>query len=95
MTGIEQLKNMVLRQFSNDNVSIILFGSMARGTEYFGSDVDIGILPKGEFNDDKITLLREEIEQSNIPFFVDIADFSKVDKSFLKEALKGAEFWKH
>lgn len=89
-----QIKELVTSELRNENAKIILFGSRARKKNNSFSDVDIGIIPKGKVNNDKITLLREKIENLNIPYKVEIVDFSDVSEDFKKEALKEAIIWK-
>ncbi len=92
--SIERLKECVLKFLKAENLTIILFGSRARKTETTFSDIDIGVIPKGEFDRREITLLREYVENLNIPYKVDIVDFSSVSEDFKKEAMKKAEIWK-
>lgn len=92
--SIRNLKEHVLGFLGNKNIKIVVFGSKARGDNSAFSDVDIGIIPKGEFNRNSLTLLREFIENSNIPYKVDIVDFSSTSEQFKSEALKDAEIWK-
>jgi predicted nucleotidyltransferase len=96
---VERLKERVLESLKGEDLKIILFGSRARRDNIACSDVDIGIIPKGEFDKGefdrrKLILLREGIEDLNIPYKVDIVDFSSVSEVFRREALKGAEIWK-
>src|SRR3989338_3984444 len=63
-----RLKELVINFLKDREVKIILFGSRARGHGYPFSDVDIGIVPSGELNDKELAILRERIEDSNIPF---------------------------
>ncbi len=42
----------------------------------------------------KLILLREHIEEMNIPYKVEIVDFSTVSEGFKKMALKEAVVWK-
>jgi predicted nucleotidyltransferase len=91
---ILKLKKMVIDFFKYDRVKIVLFGSRARGENYISSDVDIGIIPYGEFEEEKITLLKEKIEDLNIPYKVEIVNFTEVSKEFKQEALKDVMIWK-
>lgn len=91
---VERLKECVLESLKGEDLKIILFGSRARKDNMACSDMDIGIIPKGEFDRRKLVLLREGIEELNIPYKVDIVDFSSVSEIFRREALKGAEIWK-
>ena len=91
---ILKLKELIIDFLKYDNVKVVLFGSRARGDSYISSDVDIGIIPHEKFAKNKITLLRENVENLNIPYKVEIVDFSEVSESFRKESLKEAMVWK-
>lgn len=91
---ILKLKKMVIDLFKYDRVKIVLFGSRARRENYISSDIDIGIIPYGEFEGEKITLLKEKIENLNIPYKVEIVNFTEVSKEFKQEALKNVVIWK-
>ncbi len=89
-----RLKDMVLESLKNQNVGVVLFGSRARGDNRFYSDVDIGIIPHGAFDKTRITILREKIEESTIPYKVEIVNLEEASEDFKKEILKGAVVWK-
>lgn len=91
---IRKLKESVLGLLKDEDVKIILFGSRAREDGTALSDVDIGVIPKKKVDRKKIALLRESVEELNIPYKVDIVDFSCVGEEFKKEALKEAEIWR-
>ena len=91
---LERLKEKVLGIMKEEKVRIFVFGSRARGDQHKTSDVDIGFLPQGKWNRKKFTLLKEEIENLNIPYEVDLVDFSETSERFKKEALKDVIQWK-
>ncbi|MFH1963455.1 MAG: nucleotidyltransferase domain-containing protein [bacterium] len=92
---IERLKQQVLEILKDEDVEVILFGSRAKGNgRNITSDIDVGIIPKSKFDRTKIAILREIVEEMNIPYKVDIVDFSLVSKKFETEALKEVERWK-
>jgi hypothetical protein len=90
----EILKQTVLDFLGNQEVSIFLFGSRKRKDNMVGSDWDIGIIPRGEFNPRSLTLLREQLENMNIPYKVDLVDFSQVSDGFKNKAMKEVEWWR-
>ncbi|MBF0564550.1 MAG: nucleotidyltransferase domain-containing protein [Nitrospirae bacterium] len=92
--AVETLKKHVLEFFAGDDVKIVLFGSFARSANTRASDIDIGILPGIGFDKIKLTLLRERIENLNIPHKVDLVDLSRVSGEFRSEALKDSLLWK-
>ena len=89
-----QLKDLVLDILKNEKVKIFLFGSRARGDNFTASDVDIGYIPKDNFDERKIILLKDKIENSTIPYKVEILNFNDVSEEFKQEALKDIEIWK-
>ena len=91
---LTQLKKLVLDELKSQNVKIFMFGSRARGDNYIGSDVDIGLIPKDKIDSNKVSLLKEKIENSNIPYKVQIVNFKEVSERFKNEAMKDIEIWK-
>ena len=92
---LDQLKDIVLAELRDESVEILLFGSRARGDGHAGSDVDIGLIPRRKLNPLKVSVLKEKIEESRVPYKVDIVNLSEVSKEFLDHALKRALTWKN
>ncbi len=94
-SALELLRNMVKDIFAGEEVVVVLFGSRAREDYLKTSDIDIGILPKGTMNKDRLTLLRERMENSNIPYKIDVVDLSETSEGFTQKALReGIIIWK-
>lgn len=91
---LEKLKAIVLSFFKDEDVKVVLFGSRARGDSVITSDVDVGIILGKDTDRGKMILLREHIEDLNIPYKVDIVDLSTVSEVFKEMALKEAVVWK-
>jgi len=60
----------------------LLFGSRIKGTSKQFSDLDLCI--KDRITDYDYELLKEAFEESDLPFFVDLVDYNKLDESFKK-----------
>ena len=90
---LSELKELILHHFHDDDIKIFLFGSRARNENIEYSDVDVGLLPSKKLDASKIVLLREKIENSNIPYKVDIVNVNEVSEDFKKEMLKDAVIW--
>ena len=88
------LRKEIVSFLEGEDVSVFLFGSRARGDARPGSDVDIAVVPHGRFDRSKLLFLREVVEELNVPYNVDVVDFSDVSEEFKQEALKGAQVWK-
>lgn len=91
---IIMVKEAVLSALSGENVKVVVFGSRARNDCRVNSDIDIGIIPSGGMDLNKLALLRAKIEEMNVPYKVEIVNFAEVSEDFRKEALKEVVVWK-
>ncbi|MFZ5799815.1 MAG: nucleotidyltransferase domain-containing protein [Candidatus Omnitrophota bacterium] len=91
---LEKLKQLTLSVLAGEKVKIVLFGSRGRRDNRPASDVDIGLIPDGKLDRNKLLLLKEKIEDLNLPYKVEVVDFSQTSEDFKEEALKGAIVWK-
>lgn len=95
MNYVEKLKETILSMLKGQDARVILFGSRARGDNTGRADIDIGVIPGKEFDRKKLVFLRDYIEETlNIPYKVDIVDFSMVSAGFREMTLKEAIVWK-
>ncbi|OGI20752.1 MAG: hypothetical protein A3B68_09455 [Candidatus Melainabacteria bacterium RIFCSPHIGHO2_02_FULL_34_12] len=94
---INKLKEYILDFLENEEVKVFLFGSRAKGDNAPTSDVDIGLLPhkNGTFDRSKVSLLKEKIEDLNIPYKVEIVTFDETSNDFKKFAMKDIVIWKN
>ena len=94
-TDFEALaKSIILEGLKDSDCKVFLFGSRATKDNHRFSDMDIGIIP-GKNLDEKILFeLREKLNESVVPFKVDIVDFTNVSENFKNEALKNIVDWK-
>ena len=88
---IERIRRTVLDYLADTSAHVYLFGSWARGTQRRGSDVDIAV--DGE-TADKIGALRELLEESTIPYRVDLVDLRFASESLRREIRKDGITWK-
>ncbi len=93
--SIQDLKSLIFEILREENVTVILFGSRARGDFNRVSDIDMGILPGKNFDRKKLVFLKDRIEGLNIPYTVDIVDLSRVSEDFKEKALREGVVWKH
>mgnify|MGYP001569058957 FL=1 len=91
---IETIREIIVKELYEEDVSIALFGSFAAGTNTEVSDIDIAVIPKGELKRWKLSLLREKLEELAIPYVVDLVDFSMVSESFKNTALTNVLWWR-
>ncbi|MCM1078143.1 MAG: nucleotidyltransferase domain-containing protein [Bacteroidales bacterium] len=62
----------------------ILFGSRAKGCYKKGSDIDLAIKGTG-ITHNTVLLLKSELEDSMLPFFVDVLHYESISSPALRE----------
>ncbi len=91
---IQRIREIVLQSMKAEAVNIYLFGSWARGTARRGSDVDIAIEPLAVDLSKKIGELRDLLEESTIPYNVDVVDMSRAAEVLCDEIRREGILWK-
>ena len=74
----EHLKS--IKKILSDTKDVYIYGSRAKETYRKSSDLDICI--KNNISGYQYELLKEKFEKSDLPFFVDIIEYNKVDNAF-------------
>jgi predicted nucleotidyltransferase len=92
--AIEELRRMVLAALGGHDAAVWLFGSCARGDVRHTSDIDIGILPRDELPAGFFAALAEAIEESTIPYNVDIVDLRNIDPIWLDAIRREGVQWR-
>jgi len=74
--------------------SVYLYGSRAKGTHKLGSDIDLAIMNEN-VSEKTIRTIKSEIEESNLPYFVDVTHFATLNHNGLAEHIQrvGAPFY--
>jgi len=90
---LERLRRLVCAFLSPYRVSVYLFGSYARGEQWRSSDVDIAIEPHQALPVGVMSRLREAVEESDIPYAVDIVDLAQADERFRDRVLREGILW--
>ena len=83
---IEYLKTIFCNNRFGDKTKFIIFGSQALGSEKKFSDLDIGILGENITSEQYFEIL-EDLDNSRLPYTVDLVKFSDVSEEFKKIAL--------
>lgn len=86
---LTQLKDMLNQQLDGAGVKIFIYGSSVERDEF--RDIDIGI--EGAFDERQISLLKERLQESSLPYFVDVINFNKVSPDFKKAVFKSKILW--
>ncbi len=76
---IDDFKVLIKNFFAEEDVKVFLFGSRARGDHLPFSDIDIAVDSERDISRELVRL-REIIEDSNLPYKVDIVELSSNKK---------------
>lgn len=82
---LETVKAAVARAMGRAGLKgcrVFIFGSVARGCVWRGSDLDIGILFDGDPDWKAVARLREELEESLLPYRADVVVLNNADPDF-------------
>ncbi|MCL6563137.1 MAG: nucleotidyltransferase domain-containing protein [Firmicutes bacterium] len=91
--AVEEVVRQIHAQLG-DSVRIYLFGSMARGDWGTSSDLDLALDAKEPIAVERLAHLREQLEDSTIPYFIDLIDLNAVSPGFRKKVLEEAILWR-
>lgn len=83
----KEIKEIIFRFLDPKKYQVFIFGSRATGKAKKYSDYDVGILGKKPVPWDILAEIEEMFEESDLPYKVDIVDFSLVSSDFRKMAL--------
>jgi predicted nucleotidyltransferase len=77
------LTALVLEPLKKQNAKVWIFGSRARGDQKKFSDIDILFeLPAGKTLGTTLGCIKEQIEESRLPFKVDLVEWSSLAESY-------------
>ena len=82
---IEDLKQFLKEFFKDEDVKVYLFGSRAEGKNTPYSDIDLAF-ESDKYISKKLSQLRYILEESNLPYKVDIVDLKNAP--YLRKTVK-------
>ena len=92
--AVEKLRRMVLNALGEHDAGVWLFGSCARGEARQHSDIDIAILPRDNLPVGFFGELDADIEESTIPYDVDLVDLRNANPVLIAEILREGIPWR-
>ena len=87
---IDIVKKIVLSNIDKKETCVFLFGSRADKSNSSRADIDIGIKCKNDLGKTRYRILNA-IEESNVPYKVDLVDLTYADGNF-KKTIAGSVF---
>ena len=94
--ALDEARRLATDAVRDTGIAVYLFGSRARGTARRFADIDIAIaLAAGDrpVPRDLLALLREQFEESRIPYRVDLVDLYHADPSLRGEVAREGVQW--
>lgn len=85
-------REIVLKNIDKNKYAAFLYGSMVNDPMN-AYDMDIGLLGLEKVSFDIIENIKDELDESIVPFRYDIVDFKFSDAKFKKFALKEIKIW--
>ncbi len=90
---LETARRIVLEGLGSQRVRVFLFGSRGRGTATRSSDIDVALVAEVPLIAGTLARIREALEESTIPYTVEVVDLSTADEAFRRHALVDAVPW--
>lgn len=87
------VKRIVLSRLGDRRARVFLFGSRARGDHRPASDIDLALLPQDPLPRGLVAEIREALEESPVPFFVDLVDLSEASPGLCERVLREGIEW--
>ena len=89
------IQTIITRALRDTACRVYLFGSRARGTHTPTSDIDIAVLATVDIAR-QLSQIREQLEDSAIPFCVDVVDLQMTAPVFTQEVqAEGRLLWRN
>ncbi|GBE15562.1 nucleotidyltransferase domain protein [bacterium BMS3Abin14] len=90
---LDQVKRLVLKGLLGHDAQVFLFGSHATGKAGRASDIDVAVLPVRELPAGLLSRIRESLQESYVPFSVELVDLSQTDEAFRERVLAEGIIW--
>ena len=91
--ALEEVRRIVLDALGEKNAHVYLFGSWARGEATRLSDIDVAIEPYAPLPRGTLARLRERLEESHVPYHVDVVDLTRTAPEFRHRVLAEGVLW--
>jgi predicted nucleotidyltransferase len=92
--AIEQLRRIVLYALADYDAAVWLCGSCAREDVRQPDDIDVAIFPRDQLPASFFAELAAELEESAIPYYVDVLDLRNADPALLDDVLWTGIRWR-
>jgi hypothetical protein len=91
--AFEEVRQILREVLGSQEVVVYLFGSWARGESTSLSDIDIALDSTAPLAPGVLAQLRERLEESHVPYRVDVVDLTSADAAFRQQVLDEGVRW--
>jgi predicted nucleotidyltransferase len=92
--ALTRVREIACEVLANHDARVYLFGSSVRGQTRRWSDIDVAIDPLRPLPSDLLAKLREALEESAVPYDVDVIDLSKASPEIRARVEREGLLWK-
>lgn len=92
-TSLDEVRRIVLAGLSARRAEVYLFGSRALGGATESSDIDVAVLPLESLPAEVFTDIRDALEESTVPWKVDLVDLRTASPSLRARVEKEGIRW--
>lgn len=90
---VTRVRDIVMAGLRGHQVQVYLFGSAATGQAGPGSDIDVAVLPLESLPPGLLSAIREQLEESTVPYNIDLVDLSRTDPHLRERVQKEGVLW--
>ena len=91
--ALEEVRRILREVLGRGTVTVYLFGSWARGEATSTSDIDVAVESHIPLAPGTLARLRERLEESHVPYRVEVVDLNDVDPNFRRRILAEGVRW--
>ena len=86
-TSLNTLKQIVRKYLPDQAYKTFVFGSRVNGSNRKFSDIDLGVKGPKELSAKEYIMIKNEFDDSDLPYRVDLIDFANVSDKFKQMSL--------
>jgi hypothetical protein len=90
---LDRVRTLVTGTLHGRRASVYLFGSWATGRPHRASDIDVAVEAAEPLGPGVLARLREALEESTIPYRVDVVDLADTDPTFRERVRREGVVW--
>jgi len=91
--ALDEVRRVLREVLGDGTATVYLFGSWARGTATSISDIDVAIKAIAPLPPGALARLRERLEESHVPYRVEVVDLDEIDPAFRQRILEESVPW--